>query len=258
MKRCCLLIVLAAVLFGCSAKPDPLPQAPDREAGSDVTDIPNNDEPIEPPLPTIPNTYFELTTEQQQHIREMIVESGVFDEYNPKMTDFIMDFFRNTIGMTKQGKDFPTMLITRYEDVRFGTPGEIVMVYFVQRFYRESVDFTYVKDGLTKKANLEFSYYINQNNATSANWYEQTLSAHLYVPGASGQTNYPFHYDAIDRYIYVMGSDGKREVLEFTEDLQDKILMYMEERYLKYTRLDEQAMKLASTIVGYVDPEAMK
>ncbi len=255
MKRCFLLVVLAAVLFGCTAKTQPLPQTSDPETGSDVTDIPNNNEPIEPPTPSI---YFELTTEQQQSIREIIVKSGVFDDYNPKMTDFVMDFFRNTIGMTKQGKDFPTMLITRYEDVRFGAPGDIVMVYSVQRFYRENVDFTYVKDGLTKKANLEFSYYINQNNATSSFWYEQTLKAHLYVSGASGQTNYPFYYDAIDRYIYVKGTDEKREVIEFTEDLQDKILMYMEERYRKYTRLDEQAMKLARDIVGYVDPETMK
>ena len=46
MKRCFLLMVLAAVLFGCTAKTQPLPQTPDPETGSDVSDIPNNNEPI--------------------------------------------------------------------------------------------------------------------------------------------------------------------------------------------------------------------
>jgi len=243
MKKGIVLILLVTFLVACAENSN-------KEETNDVADVGN--EVVENPQQFYDEniTNFSLTTEQEEHILKMIDESGIYDDYATDYNGFGANIYKNTIEILAQAKDFPTFLMVRYIDNRFvGYP----FSYTVRRFYRESIEFTYVKDNMNRKAVLEMSWYVNQDNNSRLYWYEEMPECHLYVPNASNQTNYSFVYDYINHEIYVLDDKGNKEEIKFAKDLQEKLLEYCDEQIKKYFAIDQAAMSLADEIVQYIE-----
>lgn len=247
MKNICIFLVIL-LLAGCADNKNPKDNVPDTGSNPDVTDIDNKDNE-EPNV--VPSAYFTFSGEQQVRMKEIVEESNVYDNYTPTYDFLGVDFYRNRIGITAQPKDWPTLALIRFEDLRFDN--NPAFVYFLQRFYREEVEFTYLKDNVTRKAKLEVSDWINQDNNVSSEWHDRMIECSVYVPGSGGQTNYPFSYDFLDDEIYVINDKGEREEIIFTLDLHNQILEQTRAMIVKFIRIDEAAQDLARVIIAYVE-----
>lgn len=240
-----LLLIALLLLTACSYQTE---KQPEENQDSDCEQLPVEEEEYLITNNQNQNLTFNLTIDQQEYIRKMINDSGVYKNYNPELEYLGVDFYRNTIGITAQAKDYPTLWITRYMDYRYG---DNYVTYYIERFYRKAIDFTYTKDGNKRKATLEITWHHNPELTSS--WLDGMVDCHLYVPNASdGNYNYLFYYDMMAHEIYIINDKGDKEKMSFAKDLEENVLEHCRLLMEELFDIDEAAQLLARDIMEYV------
>lgn len=239
MKKTLIILLSMLCLIGCTTNNNEQPQT------TEPTQTDNSEEN------EVKDINFFLSSNDAQKIRDMLLESHVYDTYIPEWnieTDYShsgAEIYQNTIGLGLQQKDYPTLSITR-------TVENDEFKYSIERFYQYDMEFKYKKNDTTRRAQVTFIYLVEPE---FTGWWENNiLIVHLYVPNATGsnQINYQLFYDNV-KHILLTDTDSGREEIEFAKDLQAKLLELCKQEYENLMKIDEGAVDLAQQIIDYVE-----
>ncbi len=194
---------------------------------------------------------FTLSEDQQKLISEMFVTSGIYKTYNKDYVNengISFSIIDNYIMATAQSKEIPTLSIIRESTLQ---NGEVTSIYRYERFYRQEIEFEYMKADKKRNGILTVSNYREMDSGEF--YHNQPVICELYVPSSPNQTNFTFYYDPDSLFIYNFNEQGEKEEYIFTYDLQRKQKEHCKSIYKIFSQTDDDALRLAHDIVEYIN-----